>query len=223
MADILDSISTRKSIRRYKPDQIPDELLLKVLEAGRWAATGENDQPWRLIVVRNPETRRKIGELGRIESGAFCAAEYGMGRPQPRFAGIKDPAKRERVLEFMYSGEVSQIATNAPVVIVVAGTVNALDTPYDLCACIENMLLEAHSLGLGACWVQGPAGPTRRAKILKELLEIPNGMGEYKVIAYMSLGWPAEQRKYPRPKRPLEDVVYWEKFGRKKKLPTDIL
>lgn len=217
MGDILDIISTRKSIRRYKPDPITDELLMKVLEAGRWAPTGENDQPWRLIVVRNPETRRKIGELGRIESGAFCASEYGMGRLQRRFAGIEDLAKREQVMRFMYSGEVSQIATNAPVVIVVAGTANALNTPYDLCACIENMLLEAHSLGLGAVWVEGPAGPTRRKKKLKELLKIPTGMGEYHIQAYMALGWSLEQRKHPRPKKPLEDIVYWEEFGRKEK------
>ena len=217
MSDILDIISTRKSIRRYKPDPVPDELIMKVLEAARWAPTGENDQPWRLVVVKDPETKRKIGELGRIESGAFLSIEYATGRLQQRFAGIKDPEVRERVIKFMYTGEVSQTAANAPVVIVVAGTVNALDTAYDLCACLENMLLEAHSLGLGACWVHGPAGPTRRVKKLKELLGIPTGMGDYKVIAYMSMGWPLEGRKHPRPKKSLEDLVFWEKFGRKEK------
>ena len=217
MGDILDVISTRKSIRRYKPDPIPDELVFKVLEAGRWAPTGENDQPWIFIVVTDPETRKKIGELGRIETGAFCTAEYGMGRLQERFAGVKDPTNRERVMRMMYSGETSQIATNAPVIIVIAGTVNALNTPYDLCAAIENMLLEAHALGLGGVWVEGPAGPTRRKKILKELLGIPTGMGEYHIQAYIAFGWPKEKRKHPRPKKPLEDMVYWEKFGNKER------
>lgn len=217
MDDILDVISTRKSFRRFKPDSIPDELLMKVLEAGRWAATGENDQPWILIVVRNPETKRKIGELGRIETGAFCTAQYGMGRLQQRYAGVKNPAERERVMKMMYSGVTSQIAVNAPVVIVVAGTVNALNTPYDLCACIENMLLEAHSLGLGAVWVEGPAGPTRRAKIFKELMKIPTGMGEYRIQAYMAIGWPMEQRKHARPKKHLEDIIFWEEFGNKER------
>ena len=217
MRDILDIISNRKSIRRYKPDPIPDELLFKVLEAGRWAATGENDQPWILIVVTDPEKKRRIGELGRMETGAFCTAEYGMGRLQQRFAGVKDPAERERVMKMMYSGVTSQIATSAPVIIIVAGTVNALNTPYDLSACLENMLLEAHSLGLGAVWVEGPVAPTRRTKIFKELMKIPTGMGEYRVQAYMALGWPAEQRKHPRPKKPLEDIVYWEEFGNKER------
>lgn len=217
MGDILDVISTRQSIRRYKPDPVPDELLMKVLEAGRWAPTGENDQPWILIVVTNPETRRKIGELGMIETGAFSSAEYGMGKLHQRYAGVKDPAERERVMKMMYSGATSQIATNAPVVIAVVGTVNALNTPYDLCACIENMLLEAHSLGLGAVWVEGPAAPTRRKKIFKELMGIPTGMGEYHIQAYVALGWPLRPRRHPRPKKSLEDIVYWEEFGRKER------
>ncbi len=217
MDDLLEIVKHRRSIRRYKPDPIPDELLMKVLEAGRWAATGENDQPWVLIVVTNLETKRRIGELGRIETGAFCTAEYGMGRLQQRYAGVKDPAERERVMRMMYTGETSQIATNAPVVIVVAGTVNALNPPYDLSACLENMLLEAHSLGLGAVWVEGPVAPTRRTKIFKELVKIPTGMGEYRVQAYMALGWPAQPRKHPRPKKSLEDIVYFEEFGRKER------
>lgn len=66
MGDILDVISSRKSIRRYTEDPIPDEILDKILEAARWAPSGENEQPWKLIVVRDSETRRKIGEIARI-------------------------------------------------------------------------------------------------------------------------------------------------------------
>ena len=79
------------------------------------------------------------------------------------------------------------------------------------------MLTEANSLGLGACWVHGPVASTRDAKKFKEILKIPTGMGEYKVIAYVAIGWPKEQRKHPRPKLPLEDMVYWEEFGRKER------
>jgi nitroreductase len=189
---------------------------MKVLEAARWAPTGENDQPWEFIVVTNQEMKKKIGELGRIESGAFCSTEYCLGRLQKRFEKIEDPKKRATVERIMYSGEVSQIATNAPVVIVAAGTLNALNTPYDLCASIENILLEAHSLGLGAVWVEGPAAPTRRKKKLKELLGIPTGMGEYHIQAYVAIGWPLEQRKNPRPKRSLDDFIHWEYFGNKR-------
>jgi nitroreductase len=57
----------------------------------------------------------------------------------------------------------------------------------------------------------------RDAKKFKEILGIPTGLGQYKVIAYVSIGWPAEARKHPRPKKDLEEMVYWEKFGNKER------
>jgi nitroreductase len=219
MNDILDAIASRKSIRRYKPDPVPDEMIDRILEAARWAPTGENYQPWRFIVIRNQETRDKIGELAKQGSGARMTAWYCLGHLQERFEGIVDLEKRARVLEFMYSGKVSEFAKQAPLVIAVIGTLmeGSVDVPYDLSACIENMLLEAHSLGLGACWVHGPVASTRDARKFKEILDIPTGMGEYKVIAYVAIGWPAEERKYPRPKKQLDELVFWEKFGRKER------
>jgi len=219
MTDILEVIRTRKSIRRYKADPIPDEILVKVLEAARWAPTGENYQPWRLIVIRNSETKEMIGDLAKLGSGTRMTAWYCLGEMQRRFEEIQDPVRRMEVLRFMYSGEVSEFAKQAPVIIAVIGTLmeGSVDVPYDLSACIENILLEAHSLGLGACWVHGPVASTRDAAKFKKILKIPTGMGQYKVIAYVALGWPAEARKHPRPKKPLEDIIYWEEFGRKER------
>jgi len=219
MGDIIDVITSRKSIRRYKPDPIPDEMIDKILEAARWAPTGENYQPWRFIVIRDPETKNKIGDLARLGSGSRMTAWHCMGETQKRFEKIKDPVKKAEVLRFMYSGEVSAFAKQAPLVIAVIGTLmeGSVDVPYDLSAAVENMLLEAHSLGLGACWVHGPVASTRDAAKFKKILKIPTGMGEYKVIAYVAFGWPAEERKHPRPKKSLEDMVYWEEFGRKER------
>ena len=219
MGDIIDVLTSRKSIRRYKPDPVPDEMIDKILEAARWAPTGENYQPWRFIVIRDPETKNKIGDLARLGSGSRMTTWYCLGEMQERFTKIEDPVKRAEVLRFMYSGEVSEFAKHAPLIIAVIGTLmeGSVDVPYDLSAAIENILLEAHSLGLGACWVHGPVASTRDAKKFKKILKIPTGMGEYKVIAYIAIGWPKEQRKHPRPKLPLEDLVYWEEFGRKER------
>ncbi len=216
MGDILDVIITRKSIRRYKPDPVPDEMIDKILEAARWAPTGENHQPWRLIVVRDPETIKKIGQMAKVGSGIFATTEYSMGRMR-QFEGIKDPKERERVERFMFTGEVSAFLGKSPLLIVLCGRCDALDTPYDLSACAENMLLEAHSLGLGACWVHGPAAPIRGEIRMKQLLDIPPGMEKYKLLAVISFGWPESPRKHPRPKLNLEEIVYWEKFGRKER------
>ena len=220
MGDILEVIKTRKSIRRYKTDPIPDEIIDKVLEAARWAATGENYQPWRLNVIRKQETKNRIGDLAKLGSGSRMTAWQCLGEMQKRFENIEDPIKRAEVLRFMYSGEVSEFAKQAPVIIAVIGSLmeGSVDVPYDLSACAENMLLEAHSLGLGACWVHGPVASTRDAAKFKKILKIPTGMGEYKVIAYIALGWPAEARKHPRPKKSLAEIVYWEEFGQKERM-----
>jgi nitroreductase len=220
MGDIIDVITSRKSIRRYKPDPVPDEMIDKILEAARWAPTGENYQPWRFIVVRDQERRNKIGALSKLGSGARMTAWYCLGHIQERFAGIEPKEKRDHVMEFMYSGEVSAFARQAPLVIAVLGTlkVGSVDLPYDLSAAIENMLLEAHSLGLGGCWVHGAVASSRDAVKFKKILKIPTAMSEYKVIAFVAFGWASENRKHPRPKNPLEDMVYWEEYGNKERI-----
>lgn len=225
MVDILDIISSRKSIRRFKPDPIPDEMLDKILEAARWAPTGENYQPWRFVVVRDQETKNKIGDLAKVGSGSRMTAWYCLGHMQERFMKIEDPVKRAEVLRFMYSGEVSEFAKVAPVVVGVLGslTVGSVDVPYDLSAAIENMLLEAHALGLGGCWVHGPVASSRDAIKFKKILKVPTEMSAYKVIAYVAFGWALEQRRHPRPKLPLSELVYWEEYGKttRPKLPLE--
>jgi nitroreductase len=215
MGDILDVITTRRSIRRYKTDLVPDELIDKILEAARWAPTGENYQPWRFIVVRNPEIIKKIGTLGKIITGSWATADYSLGRIQERFAKIEDPVRREEVLKVMYTGQVSEFPGKAPLIIAVIGDLKppSADVAYDLCAALENICLEAHSLDLGACWVHAPAANIRRANKLKELLKIPTGIGDYKLMAIVAIGWTDGPRQHPRPKKSLSELVYWEEFG----------
>ncbi|MDI7260702.1 MAG: nitroreductase family protein [Thermodesulfobacteriota bacterium] len=64
--DILNLLKSRRSIRVYQDKPIPQDLLAQILEAGRWAPTGANLQPWHFIVVTDPETRKQIGEMARF-------------------------------------------------------------------------------------------------------------------------------------------------------------
>ena len=64
--DILNLLKSRRSIRIYQDKPIPQDLLLQILEAGRWAPTGANLQPWHFIVVTDAETRKRIGEVARF-------------------------------------------------------------------------------------------------------------------------------------------------------------
>ena len=130
MADILDVIRSRTSIRHYTADPIPQDMIMKILEAGRWAPTGENYQPWKMLVVRNPETKAAIARLSKIATGSRGTAEYSMNLLQ-RFDGVKEAkgvAELERQIKFYASGKVSEIPSRAPVVIVAIGDLT-LDSP----------------------------------------------------------------------------------------------
>jgi nitroreductase len=77
--EVLEAIETRRSIRKYKPEPIPDSDLKKILEAARLAPSAGNRQPWRFVVVRDAETKRKMGEAARnqtwiSDAGAIVAA-----------------------------------------------------------------------------------------------------------------------------------------------------
>ena len=117
--DILDIIRQRRSIREYKQDIPQDVYIEKILEAGRWAPSGLNNQPWRFLV-------------------------------------IKDKAKKNGLAKFTKT-EYARTIRSAPVILVVcfdiADCYNRDKDLMSIGACIQNMLLEAHAIGLATCWM----------------------------------------------------------------------
>ena len=63
--EVLEAIETRRSVRKYKPEAVPDEALKRILTAGQLAPSAGNRQPWRFVVVRDPETRKRLSEAAR--------------------------------------------------------------------------------------------------------------------------------------------------------------
>ncbi len=59
----LELVKKRRSIRRFKPDSVPDEYIEKIIEAARWAPSGANSQPWEFVVIKDQETKDKIVDL----------------------------------------------------------------------------------------------------------------------------------------------------------------
>ena len=64
---VLDAIRLRRSIRHYRADPVNEEDLQTILEAGQWAPSGLNNQPWRFVVVRGAETKNKIADETRYQ------------------------------------------------------------------------------------------------------------------------------------------------------------
>jgi len=163
--DALEAIAQRHSTRAYRSEELTRELLEKIVNAGRLAATGRNVQPWEFVIVTEPETRAKIAEL----------ADYG------KF--IADAGACVAVF--------------------------CQDTKYfleDGSAATQNMLIAATALGVQSCWVCG-YGKDYAPKI-GELLGAARG---YQLVSLVALGRGATDRG-ATPKRPLSEVLHWERF-----------
>jgi nitroreductase len=202
-------IQDRRSIRDYTDEPVSDQDLDMILEAARQAPSGENAQPWRFIIVKDVETRRRLGALAGGGSGRRFTAEFVTKKMQERFSRLQDEAKKRAVFEKLTSGRVSTFLSDAPVNIVVCGKKEVWDLPYDTSAAIENMLLMVTALGLGACWVIAPCIDIRDEERVKALLGMPEG---FKVISIVSIGHPTRPHR-PRPRIPVEDLVFLEKWG----------
>lgn len=192
---LLELMRGRRSVRRFSDQPVPDPLLDKILEAARWAPSAGNRQAWRFVVVRDAATRRALRDA-------------------------VDPVVRELVRQTReeLTGEVEAYCANfvrfaaAPVVVAPiyrgvdllrAGCDAALQTERALqdglssvSAAIQNLLLAAHALGLGACWMTGPL--VARAA-LEDVLGVPPGWG---VAALVPVGFAAEEAEPPRASPP---------------------
>lgn len=201
-------IQDRRSIRQYSDEPVSEEHLEMIMEAARQAPSGENAQPWRFVIVKDPATRKQLGAIAGGGSGRRFTAEYVTKQMQARFENLEDEEKKKAIFEKLTSGRVSAFLADAPVSIVVCGRKDVWDLPYDTSAAIENILLMVTALGLGACWVIAPAIDIRDEERLKDLLGVPEGV---KVVSIIAVGHPTRPHR-PRPRLPLNELVFDEKW-----------
>jgi nitroreductase len=201
-------IQDRRSIRHYTDEPVSEEHLEMILEAARQAPSGENAQPWRFIIVKDPATRKQLGAIAGGGSGRRFTAEFVTHKMQERFSSLEDEAKKKAIFEKLTSGRVSAFLADAPVSLVVCGRKDVWDLPYDTAAAMENMLLMVTALGLGACWVIAPCIDIRDEERVKDLLGVPEGI---KVVSIIAIGHPARSHR-PRPRIALDELVYSENW-----------
>ncbi|HNX23885.1 MAG TPA: nitroreductase [Spirochaetota bacterium] len=147
---LLDVIRSRRSVRKYKKGNVADLLINEILEAGRWAPSGMNNQPWRFVVIKDKTFKDKLSTMtnySSIVSGSdFCVAVF-----------YNSPAGYHREKDIMSIG-----------------------------ACIQNMLVYAHYLGIGSVWL---------GEILKNKDKISEILGinqSNEFMALIAFGYPDE-------------------------------
>ncbi|WP_010235545.1 nitroreductase family protein [Clostridium arbusti] len=136
---VLEVISKRRSVRKYKPEQVSEEKLSLILEAGRFAPSGGNNQTSHFIVIQNRET---LQELKLLVEKEFAKMEI----KKNTYKSIKNSilASKKGGYDFTY---------NAPTLIVVANQRGYGNAIADCSVALENMMLEATSLDIGSCWI----------------------------------------------------------------------
>lgn len=189
--DVMQAITERRSIRKYRTEPVTEEALHTILEAARWAPSWANTQCWRLIVVRDEETRSKLAETLRgTRTGRKNAATEAV-----RNAPVVIVACAERKLSGYYKSEDEQ-------------RVPATDKGewwfmFDVGLAMQNVALAARALGLGTVHV-GLFDASEVARILG----IPENIA---VVELMPLGRPDEEPP-TRPRKAISEFVFDERY-----------
>lgn len=175
MSDVLEAIKTRRSVRKFRPDMVPQEILDRIIEAGTWAATGKNRQSPIIIQVTNKEARDKI-----------AAANCRIGGWEAGF----DP----------FYG--------APAILIVLARKDSPHRVYDGSLVMGNLMLAAHALGVGSCWIHRAREEFETeegAALLRSL-----GVAEdYEGVGHCALGYPEGELPKAPPRK--ENWVYYIK------------
>jgi nitroreductase len=186
--EVLRAIKERRSILRFEQKPVTEEQLKVIIEAGRWAPSFANSQPWEFLVVRDKELLAELNDLVQriaiAKQGKVVLSKEGLGDAPLAIVVAVDPWKD-------------------PQHHVEAGT-----------AAAQNMALVAHSLGLASYWagVYNPRGGGTPEVKIKRLLNIPK---EHRVIAVLPIGVPAYKDQSER--KELAELVRYDRYGEKER------
>ncbi len=205
----------RRSIRLYKKKPVSRELVARVIEAGRFAPSAGNNQPWKFVAVTNPDIIEEIDQKCKKNTRLYPK----MFMPEPwidkKVPGDKTarPKRWQKALHYVFSrftpgdvdqrvlGGINAISSDpeyrtffrAPALIILAADRRAIGSPeLDTGICGQNMVLAAHSLGLGTCWVSLIKGVNfgKDRRFVKDVLGLDD---PFKIITSLTLGYPAGQ------------------------------
>lgn len=197
----LSLVQSRRSVRRFRPDMVPIELINRMVEIATWAPSAGNRQDWFFSIVTSQDVKRRMAEAVRRRWDAIIAANRG--------SGFVEEVES-------YVAHFSSFADAAAVIIVSARCVDSVQrhllsddaaaTVGGACSAAmaaQNLMLAAHALGLGSCCMTGALAA--RAE-LGEILELAK---KYEIICLIAVGWP-DECPAPPARKPLTEIArFW--------------
>lgn len=205
----LDFIYKRKSVRKFKDQEVPREDLLKLLEAATYAPSPKHQQNWHFVVIQNQEKIKHIAELVTKSHESYAAL-------------IEDEEERKK---FMALCKYYVLFKDAPVVILVyarpyymveaeilknsGAPIEAIEAlrasdsnAQGIGAAVENLLLGAANIGYGTCYMTGPLHARTEIETL-----INFEKEGYDLLSLVALGVPADETAPQPSRKPLDKVV----------------
>ena len=191
MKDIIEIIKSRRCVREYKEDQIPDADIEFLIDCAGYAPSGLNMQPWGFLVIKNRDVIRRLSET--------CKKSM-----IPMLEGLKQTSKSaEDYLAFLKT-EGSDMFYGAPLLVIIFGNRKAPTAVYDCAMAAQTMMLAAQSIDIGSCWIGAAQKALMDEKLLKEL-DAPEG---YIIVAPLIFGYPKGKTEIPERIKP---QVVWVK------------
>ena len=197
---LLEGIRTCRHIRRLKPDPVPEALIRKVCEAGTFAPSGGNRQPWIFVAVTDAHLRKFVGERYRKHFLEYIA---------PAREAARDPAYPEVKRRNMRAAiELAESMSEVPVQLFVAGWKRRGEPQVQaLFPAIQNILLACRAVGLGASL-------TTLHRLFADEIDPRLGLApETPSCAMIPIGWPLGRYGRP-PRRSVDEVLFFNKVDR---------
>lgn len=208
-------IYKRRSIRVFKNKPVPDELINRIIEAARFAPSAGNGQPWKFVVVTDRDLSDRIDEKCGTILNMINGLYSGRQLWRKIFVSIlslfqvnKWDQRPIAAMEKVKSKEKGKITFNAPVVIHMLKDKRGISHPdVDVAIAAQNLVLAAHSLGLGTCYIGFIASTIKYAPAVKKMLGIEY---PYELVTSICVGYPkVKKQDKPVPRRPVS--VEWIK------------
>lgn len=204
---IYSLIFSRRDVRRFLPDPVPEELLQRILTAAHHAPSVGFMQPWNFILIRDPQVKAQVKGMF-LKENARASRHYRGGRRR-----LYDQLKLEGIEEAPLNLCVTCDPDRFGPHVLGRNSIRRTDL-YSTCCAIQNLWLAARAEGIGVGWVS-----ILRNDRLKRILKIPAGIIP---VAYLCLGFPVEFLPQPEleavgwaPRLPLSDLIFQERWGQR--------
>ncbi|MGE0416146.1 MAG: nitroreductase family protein [Acetobacteraceae bacterium] len=201
--DVFEIMGSTRSMRRLKPDPVPDEMIVKILQAGTSAANGGNNQKWRFLVIKDVAIKKAVQVWYKKAFDEWIGPRYASSAPPPGITAAKY-GRQHAAVEYL-----TEHFHEAPVWIVCCledGPNPDRSQGASIYPAVQNMLLAARALGLGSTLT------TRHLRFEKETeaaMGLPPGVHSY---AILPIGWPMGKFG-PTGRGKLSEFVFQDKWG----------